>query len=349
MLTLNKQNDIETNSLTIASSENSDIPVIQKLKYCYHNRIPFDTRKGIKDIFSSVERVPISKEEASKIKDWYESTGMKAYQSGEYPVPKNFSKYVFLDKALFNYDCSSFRVDRDKKIFKNTIEEKEHKQALELYMDKHYHGSEEEKEDIDKKQVLEDKACRRVLENVIDEIKYLKEDSELEFPIGCEVVNCKSYVGLQLNTYDAYISTLQNHLYDRFDNKLAKFGVKYQVVPRYLKWDFEHDDHYKQAVDFLESFFDEIVNHDSDINLTIMEVLKDNLKDLADRLLRNYMGKLTVAEKQQLEMKQMVEDFFGTKGLTVETIKPEPIVIPKRSIDSYFSGTSKYLNDDFEF
>ena len=337
--------NVKNSTVTLRDSENNDIPIVQKLKYCYHNRIPFDSRKGLKEIYTSIERTPMSQDEAKKIKDWYVSVNMEPYKSGEYPVPSTFFYYTCLDQVVFDDDCCAFTLERDKSIFNNSAEEKEYAQALELYMKKHYHGSDEEKEDLNKKKRFNAEQYKKNIEAVKDEIEYLNNNLELELPNGCEIVNKSSYVGLQLNTYHAYIDALKNGLYDMFNNKTVKYGVEYKIESAYLHgWDFNNDDPYNQAIGSIKVLFNDIENYDGNIDLVLMETLKSNIKERVDNLLMHYMNKITVRENEKIFMKQMVENFFGTKGIIVETIISEPVVIKPR----IFSNYSDYKETDFD-
>lgn len=338
------------NTEPLPVSLNKDVHVVQKLKYCYANRIPFTERMGLKAINAAVNRLSLSKEDSAAIKEWYESEGMKPYSSGEYPVPANFQKWVILDNAIFSEDCASFIVDRNKRDFKNNLEKEEHQKAIELYMEKHYIGSDEEAKDLAKIEEKKREDSYREAQAVANEIRYLEQNLEFIIPLpeGCSIVNKKSYVGLQLDTCHGYIAAHENGLYEMFDNQTVKYGVLYKVCPYYhglFSWDFNTEDPYNLAVESLKSSFQMIDDYNGNISEKTMKILKENLKDKAQRLLNHYMNKRIVSEKENFALKQMVEDYFGTKGIEAKIIQYEPII--RQKIDwGYFADDKEYEDDD---
>lgn len=334
-------------NIPILVSKNQDIPIVQKLKYCFYNRIPFEERKGIKSIYSSTERIPYTQDRSKKMKEWYASENMPSYPSGEYSVPKDFAKFLFLDQVIFNENCTSFTIDRYKSNFKNEIEKKEHALAVEYYMKKHYRGSAEEAEDIAKENIKKDQMRKSLAVAVEQEIEYLDGGLELGIPSGCRIVNMITHVGLQLNTYEGYIAALENGIYDMFDDQIVKYGVEYKIVRNYYtSWDSSCEDPYNAAIASLQNWFNIIEECRDEISAKTIEILKENLKERANKLLRHYMGKVEIAEKDEISVMQMVEDFFETQGITAETILPKPIVLPKRIQGYSYDNDSKH---DYEW
>ena len=73
--------------------------IVQKLKYLYNMRVPFDTRMGLKKIYYSIERDPISKEITQAMKEFFEAHNLYPHASGEYPIPENLEQYQYLEQT----------------------------------------------------------------------------------------------------------------------------------------------------------------------------------------------------------------------------------------------------------
>ncbi len=334
--------DFEDENITsdIPISTNQDIPIVQKLKYCYYNRIPFEVREGVKSIYCSTERIPFSKKISKEMKDWYESENMHPYSSGEFSVPKDFKQFVFLDQVIFNESCTSFRVDRYKHNFKNEIEKEEHALAVEYFMQKYYHGSDEEAEDIAKKYRLQKSQPINLSIEVDEEKKHIDRDLGLEAPSGCVIIDNATSIGLKLNTYKGYIDSLENGLYDKLGDEAINYGVEFKVVHDYYNsWDFSCIDPYNEAIKSLKNHFEIIDGYKKNMSVKTLDALKESLKKRANKLLNHYMGKIKISEKDEISVIQMVEDFFETQGITAETILLKPIVLPKKYQGYYYNGS----------
>lgn len=304
--------------------------IVQVLLYLYYMRVPFDTRMGLKKAYCSIERAPMTKEINQAMKEFFETFNMRPHASGEFPVPENMEQYQYLEQTDISEDCCSFK-PKDVSEFRNTIEAGLHKKAVEVYKKTHYIGSEEEAADLEKLSLARYEQRKWDIQKVKNEIEYLSRNLELDVPEGCEIVDKETYVALQLNSYDGYIAALENGLYDMFDNKTVKHWVEYKIDTNYyVYWDDDREDSYTQAVESLKDRFQIIDNYGDKISMNTMEIIKDETVRRAKKLLAHYMDKIKVDEKDKISFLQMVEDFFGTKGIVAETILPEPIVIHGR-------------------
>lgn len=297
--------------------------IVQVLLYLYNMRIPFDTRVGLKNIYYSLVRDPISKEILQHMKDFYVSKDMTAHASGEYPAPANLEQYQDLELVEFSEDCCSFKPKVVE--LRNSKESELYEKAVERYKKSHYKGSQEEAEDLRQASHLEQQHRLELIEKVKREILWIQADPDFYvIPEGCKLENKETYIALELQTLKGYINALCSGSYDTFDNKVAKFGVQYRVIHAYLwTWDFTREDSYSQVTEELKNRFEIIVEHRKMVDMDTMGRLKESTISRARNLLNSYM-KTKVTRKDEVALLQMVEDFFATQGIEVQTIVPRP-------------------------
>jgi hypothetical protein len=300
--------------------------IVQVLLYLYNMRVPFDSRVGLKNIYYSLERHPISKEILQDMKDFYASEGMSGHASGEFPVPENLAQYQDLEMVDFSEDCCSFKPKVIE--LRNSKESELFVKAVERYKKSHYIGSKEEAEDLRQAWHLEKQREFEVIENVKSEMEWVLGDpGYYVIPEGCRLVNKTTYVALELTTLEGYINALHCCAYDMFDDQVVKFGVQYRVEHAYLgNWDFKREDSYDQAIEELKKRFEIIEKKSEFLGEGTMERLKESTVFRAKNLISSYM-KTNVTRKDEIALLQMVEDFFATQGIEVQTIVPRPDAI----------------------
>jgi tetratricopeptide (TPR) repeat protein len=297
--------------------------IIQVLLYLYNTRVPFDSRVGLKNIYYTLERHPSSKEILQDMKDFYASIGMTAHASGEFPVPENLAQYQDLEMVDFSEDCFSFKPKVIE--LRNSKESELYDKAVERYKKSHYIGSEEEADDLRQAEHLEAQRQLEVIENVKSEMKWIQlSPDHYVIPEGCRLVNRTSYIALELITFEGYINALHCCAYDMFDDQVAKFGVQYRVEHAYLgNWDFKREDSYNQAIEELKKRFEIIEKNGKFLREGRMERLKESTVFRAKNLISSYI-KSKVTRQDEIALLQMVEDFFATQGIEVQTIVPRP-------------------------
>lgn len=297
--------------------------IVQVLLYLYNMRVAFDTRVGLKNIYYSLERAPITKEILQHMKDFYASKDMMAHASGEYPAPENLAQYQYLEAVTFSEDCCSFKPKVIE--LRNSKESELFVKAVERYKKSHYIGSKEEAEDLREARYLEQQRQQELTEEVKSEMKWIQDDPDFYvIPEGCQLVNNGTYIALELQTLIGYINALCSGSYDMFDGQVTKFGVQYRVEHAYLRnWDFEREDSYSQAIEELKKRFEIIEKNGKILCEDTMRKLKESTVVRAKRLISRYM-KSNVTRKDEVALLQMVEDFFATQGIEVQTIVPRP-------------------------
>ena len=321
--TISKVKDVKT-----SAPKNTKPYIVQVLSYLYNMRIPFDTRMGLKKIYYTMERDPISKEINQVMKELYVSLNMKPHASGEYPVPNAMEKYNYLLYTDISEDGYSFRPKKIISEFANLNEANLHREAVEIYFNHHYRGSEEEIADLEYKDSLIEKRRMSKIAAVESEMEYISENLELDIPIDCKIVNKKTYITLQINSFEAYIAVLENGLYDMFDDQTVKYGVEYKIDLNYYKyWDDNRDDNYAQAIDLLRHRFKIIDNYPAEIGIETMKSIKINTMSRAKKLLAHYMGDIKVREADKMSLFQMVEDYFETKGIEAVIVERETLML----------------------
>jgi len=314
--------------------------IVQALLYLYNMRIAFDTRAGLKNIYYSLERHPISKEILQNMKDFYASIGMSGHASGEFPVPENLAQYQDLELVDFSEDCCSFKPKVIK--LRNSKESELYDKAIERYKKSHYIGSEEEAENLRKARHLKQQRELELIEEVKSEMKWIQNDPGFYvIPEGCQLVNKITYIALELQTLEGYINALNCCAYDMFDGQVAKFGVKYHVNHAYLcNWDFKREDSYDQAIEELKNRFAIIEKNGENLREGTMQKLKESTVDRAKHLISSYI-KPKITRKVEVALLQMVEDFFATQGIEVQTI-----VVKSYDIDDYLRAKNFWNNYD---
>ncbi|MDO9304708.1 MAG: hypothetical protein Q7T77_05225 [Sulfuricurvum sp.] len=322
-------NNLEVKTVKDNETTNTNRPmpyIVQVLLYLYNMRVAFDTRAGLKNIYYSLERHPISKEILQDMKDFYASEGMSGHASGEFPVPENLAQYQDLEMVDFSEDCCSFKPKVIE--LRNSKESELFVKAVERYKKSHYIGSKEEAEDLREAEHLERKRQLWLIEEVKSEMKYLNDDLDYySIPKCSRLVNKVTYIALELITFQGYIEALNGSTYDTFDNKVAKFGVEYRVEHAYLcNWDFEREDSYNQAIEELNYRFEIIEKNVKILREGRMMKLKESTIIRAKNLISNYI-KPNATRKDEIALLQMVEDFFATQGIKAQTVVPRPDAI----------------------
>ena len=314
----------------VSKSKEEKPNFIQKLSYLYNMRIPFDRRMGLKKMYYSLERDPMEKVISQAMKDFFEMHNMRPHASGEYPVPENLEQYQYLEQTDISEDCCSFK-PKDASEFGNAIEADLHKKAVEVYKKTHYIGSEEEAADSARERAVQYEQQMQRIQNIKDELEYLENEADVELPDDCRFINQKNVcIDLVIGSYDSFIATLENGMYDRFDNKKSKYGVLYRINKDFrTSWSEEYDVECTSAL--LSSLFDAIDIYKHFRSLSTLELLKKDMIDTVNNRCRYASKRLAtpISEKEKISLLQRVEDFFGTKGIVAETILPEPIVIPR--------------------
>lgn len=311
--------------------------IVQALSYLYNMRVPFDSRVGLRNIYYTLERHPSSKEILQDMKDFYASIGMTAHASGEFPVPENLEQYQDLEMVDFSKDCCSFKPKVVE--LRNSKEFELYDKAVVRYKKSHYKGSREEAEDLRQARHLEQQRELEVIEDVESEMNWIQGDpGYYVIPKGCRLVNKKTYIALELTTFEGYVNALDCCAYDMFDDQVVKFGVQYRVAHHYfVDWDFEREDSYTQAIEELKNRFAIIEKKNKNLREGTMERLKESTVLRAKNLISSYI-KPNVTRKDEIALLQMVEDFFATQGIEVRTIVPRP-----DAMDLYLQHKQRYL------
>ena len=315
--------------LTDEISKNTEvIPIVKKLQYLYNMRIPFDARLGLKKIYYSLSRDPISKDITQKMKEFFESVGYEGYASGEYPYIDNPKEYNYLDFVDFNNECSSFIVTKkDRSDFINGVDYNLYLKAYDAYKTLHYPGSEEEAKDIEVAEKLEAKKASQQREyarkEALDELNSARNllelvlsgglDGELTdgtyiLPVGATWEINGNYMQLTVRTLDAFLKILISGLYHKISEKNYNSNVKYTMKANFDFWNFS----VSNTVEKNEELLLELLKIFDNIS-------KEDLKDL-EKYAHFPMNKVNyeIIETQEYDRQihiDMIEEYFEKRGL----------------------------------
>lgn len=291
---------------TVSTRERISSLVVMILTYLYTIKVTFDTRIGPRKIIASLTPTSGTKDEINELKSFYESIGLTAHTSGEFPSPSNLEIYRYLECVDFSDDYSSF-IPKNITTYNNAMQKELHQAAITEFTTRYCDGSSEMAENRMKDRVAEEKSLLQEEQKIQVKVDSLsKEDHNL--PDNCYFKIHNRQVALAVGSYCSLIAIKINGIYDEFNNTKLDDGTRSIIFRSYETYKYYEHDIFEENKAILLSRFESIES--MEIPIAILQGLKDEMHYRIDYRCDRTGAESIISDGNREILKQMIEDFF---------------------------------------